>query len=93
MKHTPKPWTAHDRIISNGDYLITGKLGEVGVCRLLKAKGEMTANANLISAAPDLLDALKECAPHVIEGDGYHPNGLQAQIHAAIAKAEGRPHD
>lgn len=51
------------------------------------AKGE--ANARLIAAAPDLLEALKQCAA-VVAGDTMHKQGLIDALtiaRAAISKA------
>lgn len=47
---------------------------------------EAAANARLIAAAPDLLEALREAWPYVPE----HHGPVQATIRAAIEKAEGR---
>jgi hypothetical protein len=49
---------------------------------------EEAANANLIAAAPDLLDVLREVRDFWAGGDA--PEALETAIHAAIAKAEGR---
>ena len=65
-KHTPGPW-AHT---GNGD--ITGiedngfGRGSVDVCSvyLRTVKGRTEANARLIAAAPDLLEALKGALEH-----------------------------
>jgi hypothetical protein len=106
-KHTPGPWKAIDvtsekslvyrRIDGNGKKMI----GFAGVYKM-KDKSESEANARLIIAAPELLEAL-----HDIVGDlaeeyfiraGTYTDGepLQAALrsaldraHAAIAKAEG----
>jgi hypothetical protein len=53
------------------------------------------ANARLIAAAPELLEALlmvrdAELDVRADEGRGNMPNGALAKIEAAIAKAEGR---
>jgi hypothetical protein len=51
-------------------------------------------NARLIAAAPDLLEALKACIPH-LERDDHHTDALSrerphyAAARAAIAKATG----
>jgi hypothetical protein len=49
------------------------------------------ANAKLIAAAPDMLEALKQIEPSL--GRGYAPDGsptLGDIARAAIAKAEGQ---
>jgi len=51
-----------------------------------EAEAIQTANANLIAAAPDMLEALKACAEN-LASLGWHPAEQVAR--AAIAKAEG----
>lgn len=51
----------------------------------IESQSEAEANARLIAAAPDLLDALKEV---VALSDRKH--NAWDKAHAAIAKAEGR---
>ena len=81
-KHTPGPWV---EIRSRGDYVIQERrrsnrkriIASVDV-----VNGE--ANARLIAAAPELLDALKAAVAYPITGNWYE------MAEAAIAKAEGR---
>jgi hypothetical protein len=48
------------------------------------------ANARLIAAAPDLLEALK-CLGRVCDANAYEiPMGYRNQVFLAIAKAEGK---
>ena len=75
-KHTPAPW-------------VVGRAGEVyskpryeSVCIVLQTVPQGAANAALISAAPELLEALKLLLE---AGDHEWP-----AARAAIAKAEGR---
>jgi hypothetical protein len=64
----------------------------------VESRDEMLANARLIAAAPDLLDALKGLFEHCtmihrVWGDGSNRKEADAAIaagKAAIAKAEGR---
>ena len=57
-----------------------------------RGKKEMHANARLIAAAPDLLEALEELADlfdAMVSGE-YQPDSFTTQpAHAAIAKAKG----
>ena len=87
--HTPGPWSAHLREDGPVDLLtpewwcIDGPGSDV--------YGHMTAaDACLISAAPDLLEALlylRDCAE-----SGELPSPKRwAQVQAAIQKAEGNP--
>lgn len=93
-KHTPGPWDdasnypelASVRIFAGSHYIAT-----VGNSDDLKAQTE--ANARLIAAAPELLDALKQA--HAQLARMSHPDTrwedpLMVSIRFAIAKAEGR---
>lgn len=94
-KHTPGPWKVDPRIRFSGE---GGRNAYVEVASVVKAiwcakvqtftddDGEYAANANLISAAPELLSQLKSalaCIEMVL--------GNMDAMRAAIAKAEGRP--
>ena len=97
-QHTPGPWTFN---------LTTGVIRSISeefpncrqpvICDLRRwPSGDTTyidsANAHLIAAAPDLLEALKACIPH-LERDDHHTDALSrerphyAAARAAIAKA------
>jgi len=92
--HTPGPWSLEvDAVISDAT--------EAHICTVLGGEGtrfiddednqECLANARLIAAAPDLLDALKEVQDWA--NDGFRValrDDQKAKIAAAIAKAEGR---
>ena len=101
-KHTPGPWltdrgNAHTGQIAtihhclNNDWveIWTDKWAETGL-----GEGEQEANARLIAAAPELLDALQamtEIAEMTIGWLPTPPNadGPLIQARAAIAKATG----
>lgn len=95
--HTPGPWK-HE---GQGD--ITGiedngfGRGPVDVCSvyLRTVKGRHDANARLIAAAPDLLEALQELLRDVqdyqrINNLGGENNHSQVKAKAAIARAIGK---
>lgn len=95
-KHTRGPWLVEmpDRdhwcsgasIIGDlpNDYIVAD------VRNHLSVKDQAEANAHLIAAAPEMLDALKG-AEDALRVDGYDKNNLvRAAVLAAIAKAEGR---
>lgn len=103
-KHTPGPWVLDDRgckyIVSKaGDGYITRD-----VCRMdgsTMASVAQTANAHLIAAAPELLEALEKLA---VLADAFSVSGVyfgeipehsQAidAAYTAIAKAKGEEHD
>lgn len=90
QKHTPAPWrvergnpspTTGEWMIAGG---IPGYLAEVRDC----GSGDVSANARLIAAAPDLLEALKACLWRL---DSHDPQSVpEARIaREAIAKATG----
>ena len=94
VKHTPGPWVAQER--SNSMIDIHHSLGAVkgaitlSLCRVQSRESwieESKANARLIAAAPDLLEALlgllNADAPAI-----YTPR-LWDSARAAVAKAKG----
>lgn len=87
-KHTPGPWQYKDGSIVAG----TGDGEHESVALILglvRLEGEWEANARLIAAAPDLLQALEFCET-VIRGDlTTQREGALRISRAAIAKATG----
>lgn len=90
-KHTPGPWEA------TSGYSPEVRAGEALICAP-KARtdgiggqslGEIKANASLIAAAPDLLEALKY-ARNIVAHDLGDDSAHLVPLDAAIAKAEGR---
>ena len=77
-ENTPGPW----HVTRNN----TGvRSVDAPVCRVwMLRNGQGIANARLIAAAPELLEALKDALEHI-------PTTLRGRALAAIAKAEGRP--
>ena len=110
--HTPGPWKAtlhfgqwsirQDPKDWDGmGYQSIGSVGRFHADRKGTHYGEMfRANAQLIAAAPDLLDIAKQYASECLEcnyGDGATGKGSEgepcegcADLRAVIAKAEGR---
>jgi hypothetical protein len=95
MTHTPGPWS-HAPILSHGEYEICHD-GCHAIAFVYAGDGldEITtfpseSNARLMSAAPDLLDALEWMIEHDESGPGddYHLAGLE-RAKAAVAKARG----
>lgn len=98
-KHTPGPWRVMDR--PENAIWVQGQPDENGyreICTLpnyqLLKREQTEANARLIAAAPELLEALKGCAAmlaecakqHRLDGSG-EGHGTLADKHAAIARA------
>ena len=95
-KHTPGPWsfgygvtTEYGEVFGVG---VTTKPDWTVVCAVSRP-GDVNAideaNARLIAAAPDLLDALKQWAHAVAIGDEVELINASAARDAAIAKAIG----
>ena len=96
-KHTPGPWltdrgnvhtgqiaTIHHCLNNDWVEIWTDKWAETGL-----GEGEQEANARLIAAAPELLDALTEIVA-AADGDGWKQlDATFAAARAAIAKATG----
>ncbi|MCB1462087.1 MAG: hypothetical protein KDJ90_06605 [Nitratireductor sp.] len=92
--HTPGPWKAGDTD-EFGDVTILPESGGLAVAavpngefmRIRGKTGEHHANAQLIAAAPELLDALKQAKGWLENWASAEPQ--IAVIDAAISKAEG----
>lgn len=85
-EHTPKPWKISETD-EEGHYVIESEDGKTAICYGAGFYGENNpseANAHLISAAPDLLEALKSV---VAIADRKTDEFDRAR--SAIAKAEG----
>lgn len=94
--HTPGPWkianNSRSVLAGAGSVKINQQAGPAAQSAAVEARNEFTlrANAKLIAAAPDILDALRKIrgelcrrhSPLVVETD-------YAYINAAIAKATG----
>ena len=101
--HTPGPWSVHKardipdsfeihwEIRSAPELNSSTGWGVVNVHRVLRAGGhaEGEANARLIAAAPELLEALEAAMLLVDMSTSYRRQGIAQQSRAAIAKAKG----
>jgi len=95
VKHTPGPWHVEGMYVCPVGYQSNPICG---VSRYLGQPDEnISANARLIAAAPDMLEALKEALELAklaesltgCRGDDDYVWGVQEKISAAIAKATG----
>ena len=93
-KHTPGPWYDVGAWVEVED----GKVAEICSCnpddfdqkRLGRTYNEMCANARLIAAAPDMLEALMMCDEAMDYMSEYDiPLMLPERVKFAIAKAKG----
>ena len=81
MEHTPGPW----RIVGDEPHLYIWPTASAVLNRHnLIADVYTEADARLIAAAPDLLEALKEIIAYAVFEDSY---GTIPKAEAAIAKA------
>jgi hypothetical protein len=92
--HTKGPWQVHSEY---NPWVVIGNIGTYGfdsICDCDQdshsklSNEEAKANARLIAAAPELLEALKDLLSRS-EHDEYYASESDA-AEAAIAKAEGR---
>lgn len=101
-KHTPGPWHLEEMGYNSSSYYIRGSsesgdrltIGKGAVAHIPRSTvNPMEANARLIAAAPELLEALKAMleAEYAHEWEDYSSEELTVleKAHAAIAKAEG----
>jgi hypothetical protein len=89
MKHTPGPWQYESRplgsaIAKDGYCLATAH----GTIAIKGGQWPHEANARLIAAAPDLLDAAERAEWWLSTISGSE--AIRAVLRAAIAKAEGK---
>ncbi len=83
-KHTPGPWFRMD----NHSTVWSDDKKSSPVC--VMASADYEANANLIAAAPDLLEALEGMMKCFDDGVGEHWNADELDAaRSAIAKARG----
>lgn len=100
-KHTPGPWHVVEEMDDDGDVLYSIEADNVPVADIYR-KAEHEANARLIAAAPELLEALMSILDYAPEmelciasrygGDSFTYVGFSGHIadaKAAIAKATG----
>jgi len=78
-EHTPGPWTVDRLCIQAPD-------GNVALVNLARASD---ADARLIAAAPDLLEACQMVWKMAVAWEPLTPGDI-AEVKAAIAKAQGR---
>lgn len=102
-QHTPGPWSVGPENCGSGrnvyhfrDYIAhtVGYNAKPGSNQRTLTEQESEANAQLIAAAPELLEALQECLRGVATPLSNHPWAVKqrkahTQARAAIAKATG----
>ena len=92
VKHTPGPWFITGSMTKYVEARIPGRMiQEVAACGPTAADDgygeQQMANARLIAAAPELLEALESVLENCLDSDGLAAAYEKAR--AAIAKAKG----
>lgn len=91
-KHTPGPWIQVGHWVEHPNEKIpdicTCDLQAIGHGHLKRTEAETIANARLIAAAPDMLEALK-----LIQNQDLVLPADREIIKSAIAKATGESHE
>jgi hypothetical protein len=98
--HTPGPWEAVGNLVRSPMHQPEGLPRGVLISEFRDGysapySDEAKANARLIAAAPELLEALQLVAREVTDyvrptsADSHLPTDIVAAVHAAIAKATG----
>ena len=86
-KHTPRPWIVNGTNIFQYDH--SGRVVAIASCSVIALPyKEHQANARLIAAAPDMLEALKN-----LENDAgtTMPASAWVLVQDSIRRAEGKP--
>ena len=92
-KHTPGPWENHKWNCE--EHQISAKGGTIALVshsHSLVSEAEADANARLIAAAPDMLEALRACLgdlSDIVRAEGGDESPAMIQARAAILQAEG----
>ncbi|EQC1055130.1 TPA: hypothetical protein U2I44_000773 [Providencia rettgeri] len=95
FKHSPAPWRCHDKRPSCSGYSIVGNDGQyIAFVGDSDELSPIDANAMLIAAAPELLEALQGVMKYLVdfygEDDDFYPEHPLAVAKAAITKALGQ---
>ena len=93
-QHTPGPWSYNraeggyqGHFISTGDCIICDLPDAEDFLAVKRAAPQTEANARLIAAAPDMLEALRLCERALEERDAEQETYAAKKARAAIAKA------
>lgn len=89
--HTPGPWEISESPDFPGQQTIHAQGSDRILAVLDRTDEQDIANARLIAAAPDLLEALKEAIRLYDEGDATDVlEFIRCEARAALTKAEGQ---
>jgi hypothetical protein len=85
-KHTPRPWKIGDGQI-HSDFIYGNSA--LSICEVFRNGNDDNRNKYLISAAPELLEALEEMLSASDLVMNHELDGPSIKARAAIAKAKG----
>lgn len=90
MAHTPGPWEVTERPTSDDGrpkLHIDAHAGNFAVARVFESEGEVgKANAKLLAAAPEMLEALVQAAAHLKELQVFEAQCAYGFIKAILEK-------
>ena len=87
--HTPGPWVVEcDKFIATPDAIVIAELND-GLRGEYPKSGHFNANAQLIAAAPELLEQLKLAYRMLLQTNWIHEDEAMNELLAVIRKAEG----
>ena len=93
-EHTPGPWRTYNmsknKILKQWHIQRDDCKHDIALVSLDVAADERESVANLIAAAPELLEALKQFVDYYESMQGHKDNSVIRNGKAAINKAEGR---
>lgn len=97
MKHTPGPWKVNQHPLNGSIQIMAStptKLGDLPVVAELGGSTVMTArkelaNANLIAAAPEMLQLLEYVRDYIVDLDLKGFELIKGDLRKTIAKAKG----
>lgn len=84
--HTPGPWATDGHIYGGSRFFVGSEFRGGAVCSVVCRDDEGEANARLIAAAPELLEAVMHLAEALEDG---HWQNTKEHLRELIAKATG----
>lgn len=87
MAHTPGPWVQFTDQGKTVAILPAGRPGEI--CSFDGERENNDANASIVAASPDMLDALQSIRAHMADLPSVLAKAIWTTCESAIAKATG----
>lgn len=86
INHTPGPWVIGKQ---DHDVVMVDTTSGTAICDVYGDSDDRPANARLIAAAPDLLEALEAAHGYLVMMGTDHADNIRGVCRAAIAKVKG----